>query len=700
MTDFNPQNPAPDPASTANPAIETEPAAPPDKNRDFYRPFTFFLLAVLGVLLVFFSYRYPLLRTWDSWGSEHGYNANGLYIFIGACLLIFMQRARLRALPKRINYFGLVLVAAALLWSLAFKRGDINAMQTIGLVGLLWALCFYWGGWLLAQAMMFPLFLSLFSVQWGLASSTVSLKMRILSTKLACDFINLTGNLFGVTVLRQGTNVSMVDMPELQFDVAAACSGLQSLIMTTVLCLLLAYLMLRTWWKRLLMLALIPPVAILNNSLRIVLIAYSGKFFTWLEHVFHLADGWGSKVMVDFHVYPGMIVYMLGFGVIWLAAHYLERLPGVERAEWLERKAAKRAKKAAADGAHPSDKADLPDQAPPVPAPDYSYYGRLWKHVLVVLVLVFVMYHLGNSAKHSITYAKGLPTASDYLTLTSGKALLQPLHYVTAFPARVGGRVRIEMPVSDEELTQLPKDTAYYRGLFVASNLYEQYVRAASALLTENFGSNISERLATQRLQAALPGAALSTTEVAHIVQQALMLRASMPRWLQAGSAPQQVMQVAFGHVLASLASFNRHPDDIMLAVVQNETDQHSIHTPEACYPGQGWTIDDAVPTQIVLDGRTTSVARMEVGFKQAGIQECVIYWYQREWPNGRVYATSDFFWLPFKTAYNLIFRGRSDRWAFVRFSTARAAGERSDETYARLLAFIKDVEPALSYTR
>ncbi len=698
MTDFTPQNPEQDPAVEAIPAEAAEAATPPDKNRDFYRPFTFVLLAVLGILLVFFNYRYPLLRTWDSWGSEHGYNANGLYIFIGACLLVFLQRTRLRALPKRINYYGLVLVVGALLWSLAFKRGDINAMQTIGFVGLLWALCLYWGGWLLAKAMMFPLFLSLFSVQWGLASSTVSLKMRLLSTKLACDFINLTGNLFGVTVLRQGTNVSMVDMPELQFDVASACSGLQSLIMTTVLCLLLSYLMLRTWWKRVVMLALIPPVAILNNSMRIVLIAYSGKFFTWLEHVFHLADGWGSKVMVDFHVYPGMIVYMLGFGMIWLAAHYLERLPGVERAEWLERRAAKRAKKAAAPAMEERSNGGMEERRNGG-TPDYSYYGRLWKHVLVVLVMVFAMYHLGNSAKHRITYAQGLPTANDFLALTSGKALLQPLHYVTAFPARVGGRVRVEMPVSDEELTQLPKDTAYYRGLFVASNLYEQYVQAASALLTDNFGSNAIEALAAQRLQVALPGATLSTAEVAHIVQQALMLRVSMPRWLQAGSAPQQVLQVALGHLLASIASMNRHPDDIMLAVVQNETDQHSIHTPEACYPGQGWTIDDAVPTQIVLDGRTTTVARMEVGFKQAGIQECVMYWYQREWPNGRVYATSDFFWLPFKTAFNLIFRGRSDRWAFVRFSTARNAGEHSDDTYTRLLAFIKDVEPALTYS-
>jgi exosortase len=696
MTDFNSQNPDQNPGAEAMPAATTEAPAPPNKNRDFYRPFTFFLLAVLGVLLVFFNYRYPLLRTWDSWGSEHGYNANGLYIFIGACLLIFMQRKQLRALPKRISYCGLVLVVGALLWSLAFKRGDINAMQTIGLVGLLWALCFYWGGWLLAKAMMFPLFLSLFSVQWGLASSTVSLKMRLLSTKLACDFINLTGHLLGVTVLRQGTNVSMVDMPELQFDVAAACSGLQSLIMTTVLCLLLAYLMLRTWWKRVIMLALIPPVAILNNSMRIVLIAYSGKFFTWLEHVFHLADGWGSKVMVDFHVYPGMIVYMLGFGIIWLAAHYLERLPGVERADWLERKAAKHAKKTAADE---SDRSAPSDFAPPVPAPDYSYYGTLWKHVLLVLALAFVMYHLGNYAKHSITYAQGLPTASDLLALTSGKALLQPLHYVTAFPSRVGGRVRIEMPVSDEELTQLPKDTAYYRGLFVASNLYEHYVRAASALLSDNVGSNASAQLAAQRLQAALPDATLSTVAVARIVQQALMLRAAMPRWLQAGSAPQQVLQVALGHLLSNIASVNRHADDIMLAVVQNESDQHSIHTPEACYPGQGWTIDDAVPTQIILDGRTTSVARMEVGFKQADIQECVVYWYQREWPAGRVYATSDFFWLPFKTAFNLIFRGRSDRWAFVRFSTARSAGEQSEDTYQRLLSFIRDVEPYLGYT-
>ena len=36
-----------------------------------FRSLTFLLFLVLGALIIY-SYKYPLLRTYDSWGSEHG----------------------------------------------------------------------------------------------------------------------------------------------------------------------------------------------------------------------------------------------------------------------------------------------------------------------------------------------------------------------------------------------------------------------------------------------------------------------------------------------------------------------------------------------------------------------------------------------------------------------------------------------------
>ena len=687
---------------TDEPVMEQPPAdeaAPADENKDLFRPLTFFLLIALG-LLALYMYQYPLHRTYLSWGSEHHYNDNGPYIFGGALLLVYWMRRQLRAIPKAINYWGLAFATLALLWSVAFKRGDINAMQTFGFIALVWTLCLYLGGWALARALVFPCFLSLFAVQWGLASSVISLRMRLMSTEFACWFINVTGKVIGVEVLRQGTNVSMVDMPDLAFDVAAACSGLQSLLMTTVLSLLMCYLVLRTWWKRLVMIVLIAPIAILNNALRIVLIAWTGKFFTWIEHLLHLSHGWGKAVAFGaFHEYPGIFVYSMGFLLVWLTAHYLERLPGAERADWLRRKAEKKARKqarlaeaAAPDAPAEEERGEEAPAAEEVPAPDYTFYGTLWKHVLIALLLVFLGFRVGLLAKQNITATTAL--ASERVpTWVVGKTGYdqRTLPYITALPPQLADYLRIDLPVSEEELKQLPNDTEYFRGLYVPTNMFERCAEAAKIMLMTHATNGAMP--AVDKVMRLMFGAdAPDTNDLERLERVIESLRATIAN-------DRNMLGPAYSLVLIQLAQQVRSASNIMLAIVQNNTDQHSIHPPEACFPAQGWSIDDVIPAQIVLGGRTADVARLDVGFRQQGVRECVLYWYQSAGTQGtRLYATRNYPWLPFKTALDLILRGRSTRWAFVRLSASVPDGATYDEAFGRLTRFIKDAEPYLLY--
>lgn len=681
-----------------------QPALPEDRNRELFKPLTIVIFIVLAALTVH-MFAYPLHRTFLSWGSEHHYNDNGPYIFGGAVLLVFWLRKKLRALPKTINYWGLALVVCALLWSVAFKRGDINAMQTIGFVGLVWALCLYLGGWLVARTMMFPLFLSLFSVQWGLASSVVSLKMRLVSTEFACWFINVTGKPFDIQVLRQGTNVSMVDMPDLAFDVAAACSGLQSLLMTSVLALLMCYLVLRTWWKRLIMLALVAPIAILNNSLRIVLIAYSGTFFTWIEHALGLSEGWGRSVAFGaFHEYPGIFVYTMGFVLVWLTAHYLERLPGIERVDWLRRKAEKKARKeaeaarkaAGEAGAPTADDESAAADGEPVAheePKDYSFYGRLWKHALLSCALVLAANRMGEHAKLNITPTVAL-ASTNMMTLVVGKEGFRPqvVPSIVAFPLVLGGRGCVNQAVSQEELKQLPDDTEYFRGLYIPTNVYNACARAVRAMLFTTDPSNDLARTLVDALSPVTDGQMTNAALVAGLTNMAAQLRENLAQ------AP-HMAPLLIDLAMMQISRLARTSDSVLLAIVQNNTDQHSIHPPEACFPAQGWSIDDVKPAQITLGSQTVEVARLDVGFRQEGVQECVVYWYQCEGEGGqRVYATRNYPWLPFKTALDLILRGRSSRWAFVRLSTPVDEGTTYDEAFDRLCAFIKDAEPYLVY--
>ena len=671
---------------------ELENSLPEDKNRDFYRPFTFLLIAILAVLTIY-SYKYPLLRTYQSWGSQHGYNANGMMIFIGSCLLLFAIRKQLKAIPKKINYYGLVFVVGALLWTLAFKRGDINAMQTIGFVGLIWAISLYLGGWRFSRIISFPLFLSLFSVQWGLGSSVVSLKMRIVSTKLACVIVNFTGKPFGIEVTRNGTNISMTDMPELAFDVAAACSGLQSLMMTAVLSLLMCYLLLKTWWKRFVMVLLIVPIAIFNNSVRIVLIAYCGSFFTWIEHLFKLEEGWGRKIAFGaFHEYPGIVVYALGFLFVWLAAHYLQKLPGAERDEILKRKADKKN----AENKNDDDSIPLEEKIEETKEIDYSFYGKLWKHLVIVVLLVFLAFLAGNYSKQKIYYTKGLSSHPARPTLIVGEKgySVSNLPYITVFPTMVGGLAKVEVPVSTKELEELPADTEYFRGLYVSTNTYRLYLTAANASILGKFDTNNPIENISKKLSNIFGNNKFKTNELNHLAYLAWQAN------LNVQSRPNnEVARFWVMLLMSRFAQLDSSSDKIMLAVVQNNTDRHSIHAPEACFPGQGWQIDDPEPVKIMLGGQEMEVAMMDAGLKHANIRECVLYWYQCEGVgNKKVYATKDYPLLPFKTAFDLIFKGRSDRWAFVRFSKKVNENSSFEKSFDDIQSFVKEIEPYLLY--
>lgn len=661
---------------------------------------------IAAALAALALYCYPLLRTYQSWNSQHGYNSNGLIIFLGSAYLLFAARKVMKKAQKRICYLGLVFLVFGLTCTLGLKRADFNAAQTVFCLFCFWSTLLYLGGWQMAKAAIFPLFIMLFSVQWGLGSSIISTHLRILSTDLACRFINFTGSLWGIQVMRQGTNVSLVNVPDVQFDVAAPCSGLQSLIMTSVLCLVMAYFYLKTWWKRVVMVLLIAPIAVLNNSLRIVLIAYCGSFFTYLEHTLHLSEGWGRKVAFGaFHEYPGVVVYTLGFVMIFVACAILERLPGIERELAAQRKAKKQSEKEAKERGEtlPKEEDVREDcdegQASP-------YYAKVYVHALVVFALVFLAYILAGKVKENIRYTPGLAYATTPYMVTGEGISVRMLPIITNIPLRTETRVGVPVPVSELELKELPEDTVYFRSYYLPKELYASYEKTVEKLFSPK--SSDEERYkAIGEISPEVPFDGLGATQ---LVASASFWRSNLvakTKSAQTGEEKMHVFQTAqlLRHfALIQTIQIHRHPEAVMLAIVQNDKDHHSIHAPEACFPSQGWTIDEPVDFPLTLGSSSFDAARMDVSFIQANIRETIIYWYQCDHKLHKtspiLYATRRYMWLPFKTTFDLVFKGLGDRWAFVRFSDPITENESYDKGAERIQALINELEPYLTYEK
>jgi exosortase len=77
----------------------------------------------------------------------------------------------------------------------------------------------------------------------------------------------------GVPVTQDGI---MLSIPNLDIEVARECSSIRSSLMLAVTTLVLAHLFLRSWWRKVLLVAVAIPLSVAKNGLRIFTIAELG----------------------------------------------------------------------------------------------------------------------------------------------------------------------------------------------------------------------------------------------------------------------------------------------------------------------------------------------------------------------------------------------------------------------------------------
>jgi hypothetical protein len=117
-----------------------------------------------------------------------------------------------------------------------------------------------------------------------------------------------------------------------------------------------------------------------------------------------------------------------------------------------------------------------------------------------------------------------------------------------------------------------------------------------------------------------------------------------------------------------------------LLSIVLSGRDRTSIHRPELCLVGQGWTIDSVTYHRFSYPGRRGSDFEATVlgvhrqpadALRTAPVPEIVVYWYvgdDRIVPSQIKRMLYD--------AWNRVVHGRADRWAYVLLMTDARDGE------------------------
>lgn len=220
--------------------------------------------------------------------------------------IFWWKRKELLALPLQTWWPGILILAAALLLHVAGYVVQQPLLSVValfagiyGLMGLAWGRAWLGHG-------LYPFFLFVFSIPLASHLNFILFPLRLLVTWL----VEMFAHLLGIGILRHGTQL-LDPSGHYQYEVAAACGGMRSLIALFLLATIYAFGTFRRPGQRIFLMALALPFAVLGNFVRLFCIIAAAEMGgqEWGNYVH---EGGPGGVFSLLPYLPGI------FGLIWV----------------------------------------------------------------------------------------------------------------------------------------------------------------------------------------------------------------------------------------------------------------------------------------------------------------------------------------------------------------------------------------------
>ena len=229
------------------------------------------LVAVLMAILVLVTGA-DMRHAWQSDPTL----AHAPLVPVVTAFLLWRDRERLRHWTAAAPGGAVLLVLGALFYAAAYWA-DIEFVKPISLIGILFGLCWYFGGSASMRAAAGALGFLLFAVPWPTTLiARLQFPLQLTSSAYAAMFTGI----LGIPVQQDGVTLSVVPDPSrpptYTILVAQQCSGLTSLIVLLAVGYLIACHTRVGWMKRLLLFGLTAPLALLANALRLTFVLAAG----------------------------------------------------------------------------------------------------------------------------------------------------------------------------------------------------------------------------------------------------------------------------------------------------------------------------------------------------------------------------------------------------------------------------------------
>jgi exosortase len=238
------------------------------------RNILFFLFIAVAFLMAYA----PIKAIYTS-SANREYYSHIVLIPIVSIYLIFLSR---KVIFSQQNYsfiagiptllIGILLYFAGRFFGDQFNQNDftaIIALSTVIFINGAFILCF---GMQAFKAALFPLFFLIFLCP--IPSSIMEEFIYLLQIG-STEFSNLLFMATGVPILREGF---VFHLPGMSVEVAKQCSGIRSALALFITALLAGHLFLNTWWKKVILVLCIFPIAMFKNGIRIVSLTLLGTY--------------------------------------------------------------------------------------------------------------------------------------------------------------------------------------------------------------------------------------------------------------------------------------------------------------------------------------------------------------------------------------------------------------------------------------
>lgn len=232
---------------------------------------------IFALFSIFSAFIYsPYLLELFALSRENELYSHILFIPVLSAYLMYSNRKKIFT-QTSFSYIGLLLVLTSVVAFEAAQRTHLSENDFLSVMVLSWAVLLggiFWAayGSRAAKEAMFPLAFLLFMVP--LPEAALDATTRFLQS-WSTETASVIFNLIGAPVQRDGY---FFHLPGLTVEVAKQCSGIRSSMALFISGVLAAHLFLRTWPAKSALIALVVPLAVLKNGLRIAALTLSGYY--------------------------------------------------------------------------------------------------------------------------------------------------------------------------------------------------------------------------------------------------------------------------------------------------------------------------------------------------------------------------------------------------------------------------------------